>query len=98
MCRILKVNPSGFYRWLKTPESPRTIENKKVTELIRFYWEESGQVYGSPNIHEDLKEAGYSYGVNRVARLMRVAGIKGAYRRKRHHVPWVPEKFTRRIL
>ena len=99
MCRILKVNPSGFYRWLKTPESPRTIENKKLTELIRFYWEESGQVYGSPNIHEDLKEAGYSYGVNRVARLMRVAGIKGAYRRKRHHVPWVPgENYQKNTL
>ena len=61
MYRILKVNPTGFYRWLKTPESPRTIENKKLTELIRFYWEESGQVYGSPNIHEDQKEAGIKY-------------------------------------
>ena len=90
MCRILKVNSSGFYRWLKTPESPRTIENKKLTELIRFYLEESGQVYGSPNIHEDLKETGYTYDVTRVARLMKKAGIKGAHRRKRHYAPWVP--------
>ncbi len=90
MCRILKVHPSGFYKWVKEPESPRAIENKKITELIRFYWKESGQVYGSPNIYEDLKEAGYSYSVNRIARLMRISGIKGAHRRKRHHIPWVP--------
>jgi len=90
MCKALKVHPSGFYRWVKEPESPRNIENKKITDLIRFYWEESGHVYGSPNIYEDFREAGYRYSKSRIARLMRVAGIKGAHRRKRHHVAWVP--------
>jgi putative transposase len=99
MCKVLKVHHSGFYRWKRTPESPRTIENKKITEMIHFYWEESGQVYGSPNIHEDFKEAGYSYGVNRIARLMKESGIKGAHRRKRHNVPWVPgEIYQENIL
>lgn len=90
MCSILKIHHSGFYKWLKEPESPRTIENKEITKLIKSYWEESGRVYGSPNIYEDLKDAGYRYGLNRVARLMKKAGIKGAYRRKKHKTKWIP--------
>jgi putative transposase len=84
MCQTLKVHPSGFYRWLKNPHSPRAIENRRITEEIRHYWEESGGTYGSPNIHQDLQEAGYSYSLNRIARLMREAGIRGTHRRKRH--------------
>ncbi len=86
MCGVLKVHPSGFYRWMEEPESPRSIENRKITELIRFYWEESGCVYGRPTIHKDLKEAGYTIGENRIVRLMRKAGIKGAHRRKQEKI------------
>jgi putative transposase len=90
MCKVLRVHPSGFYKWLKEPESPRTIENKEITEMIRFFWKESGQVYGSPNIYEDFRDAGYKYSLNRITRLMKVGGIKGAHRRKKHYVPWTP--------
>ena len=88
MCRTFKIHPSGYYKWLKIPESPRNLENKRIIEEIRFYWEESGRIYGSPNIHQDLKEAGCNYGVNRITRLMREAGIKGAHRRKKHYIPF----------
>ena len=30
MCRSLGVGNSGFYAWLKRPESPRSLENRRL--------------------------------------------------------------------
>ena len=85
MCRVLRLHPSGYYRWLAKPESPRTKENKALTTLIIEYWEASDKSYGSPRIHRDLRESGERCGENRIARLMRMASIKAvrAYREPR---------------
>ncbi len=72
MCRVLKVQRSGFYAWLKTPRSARTREDARLVGLIRQAWQASGGVYGSPRIWCDLREAGETCGENRVARLMRL--------------------------
>lgn len=76
MCRVLDVNRSGFYRWLKTPLLPREKANTRLLGLIKQSWLESGCVYGSPRIHADLREAGEPCGVNRIARLMKANGIQ----------------------
>ena len=34
MCRVLRVHPSGYYIWLKEPESPRAKENKELLKRI----------------------------------------------------------------
>ena len=85
MCRILRVHRSGFYAWLKKPESAREKEDKRLYKLIHRSWMESGQVYGSPRIHRDLLEAGECCGENRVAKLMRqnrLKALQGYKRRK----------------
>ncbi|MFG1210597.1 IS3 family transposase, partial [Xanthobacter flavus] len=56
MCRCLRVQPSGFYAWLKDPLSKRAQENQRQTELIRAAWRESGKVYGYRKLHDDLAE------------------------------------------
>ena len=35
MCRCLRIQPSGFYAWLKNPLSKRAREDARQTELIR---------------------------------------------------------------
>ena len=60
MCRVLKVHRSGYYAWLKEPQSPRALENAKLSEQIRHYYDQSMGIYGSPRIYHDLKEAGIS--------------------------------------
>ena len=30
MCQTLEVDNSGFYAWLKRPESPRSLENRRL--------------------------------------------------------------------
>lgn len=83
MCRLLQLNPSGFYAWLAQPQSARTKANERLTGLIKQFWLESGGVYGYRKVHSDLREHGETCGDNRVHRLMKRAGLRAqvGYRR-----------------
>jgi putative transposase len=85
-CRILRVQRSGFYAYLREPQAPRERENERLVDLIRAAHGESGECYGSPRICKDLREGGEQCGENRVARLMKVNGIKALrrYRKPRY--------------
>lgn len=83
MCRGLRVHPSGFYAWLKSPFSKRAIEDKRQTDLLKEAWEDSGKVYGYRKLHDDLCDQGETCCPNRVARLARLAGIKAQIGYKR---------------
>ena len=87
LCQWLEVHPSGYYAWRKKPRSPRTIENDRLTSLIKQFWRESGGVYGYRKIYSDLRAYGEGCSRNRVHRLMRAAGLRAqvGYRRPRHH-------------
>lgn len=84
MCNALNIHRSGFYAWLKQPESPRRMEDKRLLGQIKQYWMESGFAYGYRNITRDLKDAGEHCGKNRVYRIMRAAGICSQRGYKRH--------------
>ena len=76
MCRVLKINRSGFYAWLKQPLSSRAIEDNRLLKLIKESYIASGGTYGSPWIHRDLREAGESCSVHRVAKIMRLNNLR----------------------
>lgn len=76
MCRVLGVSRSGYYDWLNGTESNRALENRELSDQIKEIYFESKCRYGSPKILIELAKRGYSCGHNRVARLMRLAGIK----------------------
>jgi putative transposase len=77
------VHRSGFYAWLREPESARAREDARLLELIRSSSTASDMTYGSPRIHRDLREAGEFCGERRVARIMRQNGIEARFCRKR---------------
>jgi putative transposase len=76
MCRVLKVHRSGYYAWLKEPESKRSKEDRRLLKLIKESYISSGQVYGSPRVYRDVRESGEQCGLKRVARIMRQNGIR----------------------
>ncbi len=76
MCRCLRVDPRGFYAWLKKPLSKKAVEDQRQTKLIKEAWEESGEVYGYRKLYDDLCDQGEVCNPNRVARVARLAGIK----------------------
>jgi len=84
MCRVLNLHRSGYYAWLKNPESKRAKEDKEFIKQIWHYWTESEESYGSPRIFKDFKEAGINIGENRIARLMKLEGIKGSRPTSKH--------------
>jgi putative transposase len=97
MCALLNVSRSGFYSWLTRPESRRSIENRALEDKIRVLHAASHGIYGSPKIHQDLTDDGVRCGKNRVARIMREAGIRSRTKKKfkattnsRHNLPVAP--------
>jgi putative transposase len=83
LCRVMAVARSGFYAWCQRPRSRRAQENQAVLAQIRHYHQESDGRYGSPRIHRDLRTQGFpSISRHRVARLMRLHGIRGVCRRR----------------
>ena len=75
MCRQLSVSTSGYYAWEKRPVSKRQQEDEVLVEKIRESHRRGRGEYGSPRIHNDLKEQGETVSRHRVARLMRENGI-----------------------
>jgi hypothetical protein len=73
MCRVLKIARAGYYAWLHEPESGRTIEDKRLLQLIRFLYDASYGIYGYRRITLDLKELGESCGPNRVLKIRTMA-------------------------
>ena len=82
LCQVLKVSPSGYCPWRERPASRRALANAVLTERIRAIHSASDGSYGSANIHAELRDEGTRVGCKGVARLMRVARIRGASRRR----------------
>jgi len=83
ICRVLGVSHSGFYDWFERPPSARDQENERLLKSIRLSHQASDNTYGSPRIFRDLQDAGHACSENRVARLMKAAGLKARHRRRR---------------
>jgi putative transposase len=76
MCRVLGVNRSGYYAYLRRGLSRRREEDRRLVERIREIWRQSRGVYGYPRITAELRSGGLRHGKNRISRLMRENGIK----------------------
>lgn len=97
MCKLLKVSCSGYHSWLRRPESKTSRENKALEDKIRVLHAASHGIYGMPRIHRDLVDDGIRVGKNRVARIMKKAGIRSRTKKKfkattnsQHNFPVAP--------
>ena len=77
MCRVLRVSRSGYYAWRVRPESVRAKTDRQITGVIRRLHAQSKGVYGSPKMCGELADEGHLCGRRKVARLMRLAGLRG---------------------
>ena len=73
---------SGFYAWLRRPESLRSEANRQLLTQIRLAHQRSRRTYGSPRMTSELQALGYMCSENRVARLMRADDIRAVGKRK----------------
>jgi len=82
MCQVLKISRSGYYDWLKHPESQRKIKDMQLKQKIIKIYQKSRKTYGSPRIYQQLQREGYAMGKKRVERLMQELGIQAVAKRK----------------
>jgi transposase InsO family protein len=82
MCRIMEVSRSGYYAFLRRPESRRSKRQKEVLEHIRRIHKANYEIYGAPRIAAELNTEGIQAGKSMVARLMRKNGIRSKTRKK----------------
>jgi putative transposase len=75
LCEVLGVSRSGYYQWAEQEGRPRA-DDLLLEEVVRVH-EQSDQRYGSPRVARQLAKEGRKVGHNRVARLMREAGLQG---------------------
>jgi putative transposase len=79
LCRVLGVSRSGYYDWLRRLDEParRAVEDLALVQEIRLIHARFGY-YGSPRVHRELLARDHHVGRHRVARLMRINGIRAA--------------------
>jgi len=82
MCRLLKVSRSGYYAWRDRPESDRARFDRALIPKIKRIHEASYGTYGSPRVRDDLLDEGIPVGRRKVARLMRLARLKGCPKKR----------------
>jgi putative transposase len=86
MCRVFKINRSGYDAWLSKPLSDRAIEDQRLLKRIKAFYVANGGTYGSPWIHRDLRDEGESCSVHRVAKIMRENKLKAQIGYKRRYI------------
>jgi putative transposase len=82
-CELLGVSVSGYWAWVGRAPSDRALYDAWLTERIRVIHKASKGRYGSPRVQAMLRRHGIRVGEKRVARLMRAAGLQGAFRRRK---------------
>jgi transposase InsO family protein len=104
LCQQLEVSPSGYYDWRQRQASPgpRALEDQVLATRITELHAQSRETYGSPRIVMELRKTGARHGRNRVARLMKQAGLCGRQQRRyrvqttdsNHNEPIAPNRLA----
>ncbi|MEK5382587.1 IS3 family transposase [Niallia sp. FSL W8-0635] len=107
MCEVLKVSSSGYYKWLNKqdqPPSEKEAYRLEIKQKISKSFHESYGTYGSPRVHADLMEWGYTISQKTVARLMKELGLTATPKEKyivttdsKHDLPISPNLLNRQF-
>lgn len=100
----MSISRSSYYKWLHASLSQSRIdkqnEDEKIVARIKEIASSNHSLFGTMTMYYTLKHEGYSYGHNRVYRLICSHDIKSAYRRKAkyNYIRSVPEQTAENIL
>ena len=85
LCRVLGVSKTAFYDWAARDGGPTTQEvaEAHAAHELHAAWAGHRRVYGARRLTAEIRDRGHDWARKRVARLMSVAGIEGAHRRRR---------------
>lgn len=81
LCSAMRVTESGYSAWRKRPLSPRKREDGILTKEIACVFHQKKGRYGSPRIHQELRDQGRRHSIKRISMLMRQAGLSACPKR-----------------
>lgn len=84
MCKVLQIHPSVYYYHQHHVTNHYHEDNKELDQQIMTIWLTSKKRYGSPKIRQVLIHQGNIVSQKRVARRMRILGIKSIVTKKYH--------------
>lgn len=97
MCEVLGVSRSGYYDWLKRPESGQKARNRELTSAVKEVFVKSQNIYGSRKITRKLRKDNVVVSERTVGRIMKEEGIRSKTVRKykattnsKHSLPVYP--------
>lgn len=87
LCDALGVSRSGYHAACARPTAPRLVANAKLlARMEAIHSHRHTRAYGSPRMTRELQNTGSPCSANRLARVMRAAGLRvrarSAYRPK----------------
>ena len=88
ICRVLKghnvlIAPSTYYAARNRPPSTRQQSDERLLKTVRQVFYENYACYGVRKVWQELLAQGFAVGRDQVARLMRLAGLRGSIRRRK---------------
>jgi putative transposase len=94
---MLGVSRAGFYAWRRRPLAARTRQNQVLAVTVAAIYTEHHGRYGSPRVQMELRDRGQCSGRKRIARLMRLQGLR-ARPRRRYARPRIPATACQSVL
>ena len=82
LCKALDVSRSGFHAWMNRTPAKRTLENEGLARVIRQSFIVSDRTYGARRVWHDVLAEGFTCGLHRIERLMRLNALKARPRRR----------------
>ena len=80
LCTAFGVSRSGYHRWRTAAPCARAGQDAQITLRLRELHAQSRGTYGRPRLTMALRQRGARHSPKRIARLMRLHGLRGVRR------------------
>jgi putative transposase len=102
LCKALDVSRPGYYAHTRRPPSKHAERDAVLGAKIAAIHAQSDRRYGSPRVHDELREDGEHVSRKRVCRIMKERDLRGKRRRRyrvttqsEHDLPIAPNVLAR---
>ena len=82
LCSALEVSRSGFHAWLTRPRSQHSKTDEAISPQVRASFLASDRTYGARRVWRDVLAEGFSCGLHKIERLMRLQALRARPRRR----------------
>ena len=86
MCKVLHIQRSAYYKWLKRPIPAQEQENQELAEIIIEYHQKYGGILGKRRMCMFINRNYHkNYNIKRIHRIMNQLDIHSEIRKRRRN-------------